>query len=161
MDNNNVNTNQNQGAGMNQNNSGLNSQNGQSYNNPNVMNQSDIPSNLDGQYVPMDIYEQTIANPTYDGQTINGIMKFNGKSLDDYITQGQQLSVVAVKMDGSEISLYKLSDGTVVDKNRAVALAEQGLISGCDIGHSKYGEPYLRGRNDGDMSNNLKELPKF
>ena len=152
MDNNNVNTNQNQGGGVNQN---------TQVNQNSAMNQSSIPTDLNGQYVPMDVYQQTVANPTYDGQTINGIMKFNGKSLDEYITQGQQLSVVAVKMDGSEISLYKLSDGTVVDKNRAVALAEQGLISGCDIGHSKYGEPYLRGRNDGDMSNNLKELPKF
>lgn len=87
--------------------------------------------------------------------------EFNNKSLQDYINEGQVRRPVAVKKDGTEIIFYKLDDGTVVNKQMAVMLAEANVIQGVVIGHSKYGEAYIRDNNDGDKSDNLQELPEF
>lgn len=87
--------------------------------------------------------------------------EFNNKSLQDYISEGQVRRPVAVRKDGSEIIFFKLDDGTIVNKQMAVMLAEANVIQGVVIGHSKYGEAYLRDNNDGDKSDNLQELPEF
>lgn len=89
-------------------------------------------------------------------------VEMNGqvKKLEDYLN-GPDLEPVAVHMEGSEISLIQLKDGSVIDKHQAVELCKAGKIPSCDVSVSKFGEEYLRSRNDGDPSNNLTELPKF
>lgn len=82
------------------------------------------------------------------------------KTLESYMN-GPDLEPVAVHMEGSEISLIQLKDGSVIDKHQAVELCKAGKIPSCDVSVSKFGEEYLRSRNDGDPSNNLSELPKF
>ncbi|PWX52280.1 DUF3892 domain-containing protein, partial [Clostridium perfringens] len=45
-----------------------------------------------------------------------------------------------------------------VSKAEGVKLAEEGMIDGVIISHSKKGEAYLRSIPDGKESNNLDEL---
>lgn len=85
----------------------------------------------------------------------------DGKSLEDFKAEGNYLVPVAVSMDGSDISLVKLNDGSLVNKDMAVELCDSGLLPGFITGHSKYGEGYVRGVGDGDLSNNLMSLPRF
>jgi hypothetical protein len=91
----------------------------------------------------------------------NETLDFDTVSVEEYVSQGSPKQVVAVHMEGSEISLYKLDDGTTISKRRAVQLCEEGVLQGYVVGESKYGEEYLRGIPDGKDSNNLQELPKF
>lgn len=85
----------------------------------------------------------------------------SGKTYEQYVQEGKFLEPIAVRKDGSEIIALKLSDGTIVSRSFAVQLCKAGLIPSCDVGESKYGEDYLRSRNDGDPSNNLSNLPMF
>ena len=56
------------------------------------------------------------------------------------------------------ITDYVLSSGKTVSKAEGVKLAEEGMIDGVIISHSKKGEAYLRSIPDGKESNNLDEL---
>lgn len=68
-------------------------------------------------------------------------------------------SIVKVKKDSNgEITDYVLSSGKTVSKAEGVRLAEEGMIDGVIISHSKKGEAYLRSIPDGKESNNLDEL---
>lgn len=100
-------------------------------------------------------------NDQLNSQVMEGVLQFDTTSLDQYIGSGEQRTPVAIRMDGSEISFFKLDDGSIVSKQRATQLAEAGVIQGYVIGHSKLGEDYLRGLPDGKDNNNLQELPKF
>lgn len=64
-------------------------------------------------------------------------------------------------MSGSEISLIKLDDGSIVNKDMTVGICKAGLMPGYITAISKDSELYLKGKNDGDVKNNLAELPKF
>ncbi|HFD2082636.1 TPA: DUF3892 domain-containing protein [Clostridium perfringens] len=72
-------------------------------------------------------------------------------------------SIVKVKKNSNgEITDYVLSSGKTVSKAdskaEGVKLAEEGMIDGVIISHSKKGEAYLRSIPDGKESNNLDEL---
>lgn len=73
----------------------------------------------------------------------------------------ENLKIVAVKKDGSEIVQYKLSDGTIVDKDAILQYVAEGKLSGYMYAESKFGEGYLRSAADGDPSNSLGNLPEF
>ena len=62
-----------------------------------------------------------------------------------------------VKEDG-RITGYQLSDNSVVDKQRGVAMAKQGEIAGVGIAHRGNTE-YLKSIPDGTENNNLGNLP--
>ena len=66
--------------------------------------------------------------------------------------------VVALVKTGGKITGYKLSDGKVLDKSKAVSLARSGGISGVGIGVRK-GSEYLKSLPDGKEKNNLGNLP--
>lgn len=66
--------------------------------------------------------------------------------------------IVALVKDSGKVSGYKLSDGSLVDKQQGVALARQGEIKGVGIS-SREGSEYLKSIPDGTESNNLGNLP--
>lgn len=85
----------------------------------------------------------------------------NPKTLDQYISEGKDLQPVGVRMKGSEVMEILLSDGSRVSRDRAVAIAKEGLMPGYTTGVSSTGDEYLKGMPDGDPSNNLQNLPTF
>ncbi len=64
-----------------------------------------------------------------------------------------------VKSDG-RVTGYQLSNGQVLDKGKAVALAKDGGIQGVGIAHRK-GSEYLKSLPDGTENNNLSNLPSL
>ena len=68
------------------------------------------------------------------------------------------VKVTAVQKQDGEITAYQLSDGKIVDKTTAVAMAKAGQISGVTVAERK-GSEYLRSLPDGDDANNLDSLP--
>lgn len=69
--------------------------------------------------------------------------------------------IVAVRKEGSDIQEFKLEDGTVLSQSQAVEAVKNKQIGGYIIGHSKYGEEYLRSYPDASQNNNLQNLPEF
>ena len=67
-------------------------------------------------------------------------------------------TIVGLKKDGGRVVGYKLSDGQVIDKEAAVALARSGGITGVGIS-SRDGEEYLKSLPDNTEDNNLSHLP--
>lgn len=102
-----------------------------------------------------------IADPDGSIPMVTGGVDFDAKSLDEYRQQGQVLEPTGIRMKGSEIDLIKLSDNSIVSKERAYYLAKEGLLSGVITARSKYGECYIKNSNDGNEENNLQNLPKF
>lgn len=102
-----------------------------------------------------------IANPDGSIPVIDEGVDFDVKSLDEYRQQGQILEPIGIRMSGSEIDLIKLSDNSIVSKERAYYLAREGLLSGVITARSRYGEGYIKNSNDGNEENNLQNLPKF
>lgn len=66
-------------------------------------------------------------------------------------------SITALVKEGGKVTGYQLSDDTVLDKTRAVALARQGGIRGVGIAHRGDTE-YLKSLPDGSDNNNLSNL---
>ena len=66
--------------------------------------------------------------------------------------------ITALKKHSGRVTGYQLSDGRVLDKSAAVALAKQGGIAGVGIAH-RNGSEYLRSIPDGSEHNNLSSLP--
>jgi len=67
-------------------------------------------------------------------------------------------TITALVKDGSKVTGYKLSDGQILDKPQAVALARSGGIAGVGISE-RYGSEYLKSIPDGTDNNNLSHLP--
>jgi len=67
-------------------------------------------------------------------------------------------SITALQKDGGRIIGYQLNDGSVVEKDAAVAMARNGEIAGVGIAH-RDGSEYLKSIPDGTESNNLSNLP--
>lgn len=128
-------------------------------------NNNQFQNQQGGTHVQSELEQQTSNKPHVINEGTIGVINVSNpdanKSLDELINSNEIYEIVAVSMDGSEISLFKLNNGVTITKSDAVRLCEAGKLPQCDVGHSKYGEEYLRSRNDGDPSNNLQELPKF
>jgi len=68
--------------------------------------------------------------------------------------------VTALVKDNGRVRGYQLSDGRILDKPVAVALAKQGGIANVGIAH-RNGSEYLKSLPDGTESNNLSNLPSI
>ena len=66
--------------------------------------------------------------------------------------------IVALVKESGRIRGYQLSDGRILDKPEAVALARAGGIQGVGIAH-RNGNEYLKSLPDSTESNNLGNLP--
>ncbi|TBL75254.1 DUF3892 domain-containing protein [Paenibacillus thalictri] len=69
--------------------------------------------------------------------------------------------IQAVHYDNGAIRAVQFQDGSIVDINQAIAMAEAGLIEDVNTGRNREGEKTLRSYPDGDPSNNLSNLPRF
>ena len=68
------------------------------------------------------------------------------------------LRITALKKESGRIIGYQLTDGRILEKEEAVALARQGGIAGVGIAH-RNGSEYLKSLPDDSESNNLDSLP--
>jgi hypothetical protein len=68
--------------------------------------------------------------------------------------------IVALVKRSGKVTGYKLSDGSMLDKNAAISLARQGGINGVGIANRK-GNEYLKSLPDGAEENNLSNLPSI
>jgi len=67
-------------------------------------------------------------------------------------------TIIALKKDKGRVTGYQLSDGSILDKSQAVALAKEGGIAGVGVSHRGENE-YLKSLPDGEEGNNLGNLP--
>ena len=65
--------------------------------------------------------------------------------------------IVSLVKESGKVTGYKLSDGQLLDKDKAVNLARQGGIRGVGIS-SRNGSEYLKSLTDGQDANNLSNL---
>ncbi len=68
--------------------------------------------------------------------------------------------ITALVKNSGKVTGYQLSDGSVLDKSEAVALAKDGGIQGVGIANRK-GNEYLKSLPDDEESNNLGNLPSI
>ncbi len=66
--------------------------------------------------------------------------------------------ITGLVKEGGRVTGYQLSDRTIVDKESAVQMAKQGMISGVGIAHRKDSQ-YLKSLPNGQESDNLNNLP--
>jgi len=66
--------------------------------------------------------------------------------------------IVALLKTKGRVTGYKLSDGRILQKDEAVAVAKSGGIKGVGIA-ARSGEEYLKSIPDGTEDNNLSHLP--
>ncbi|UOQ44500.1 DUF3892 domain-containing protein [Halobacillus salinarum] len=70
--------------------------------------------------------------------------------------------IIAVRKNGQgSIVEMKLSSGEVVDYKQAQQMAREGALDHVNLFRGKDGEEHLRSDPDGDVSNNLDNLPSF
>lgn len=71
------------------------------------------------------------------------------------------MKIVAVRknQDGN-ITDFKLDNGQELNYQQAVDLARKGQIENIDM-YNRYGRVIIRSEADGDISNNLDNLPTF
>lgn len=98
-------------------------------------------------------------NESYRGRPIR---QTQALSADDGQFHSKQ--IVAVRKDGRNISAVKFQDGSTVDVEEAIALAEEGYIENVNTGTTRGSDgkqKTLRSYPDGDPDNNLDRLPTF
>lgn len=72
------------------------------------------------------------------------------------------MKIVAVqKDDKGVIQQYKLDNNKVVDVHQAIEMVRNKQIENCNLFTTKNGHEAIRSNNDGDVSNNLDNLPTF
>lgn len=86
--------------------------------------------------LPLNTLEQ-IPTPTADAKEITALVKEGGRTVG-----------------------YKLSDGQILNKPQALALAKQGGIKGVGIATNQ-GNEYLKSLPDASENNNLGSLPSI
>ena len=68
--------------------------------------------------------------------------------------------ITSLVKSGGRVTGYQLSDGSILEKPEAVALAKQGGIAGVGIS-SRNGNEYLKSLPDDTENNNLSNLPSI
>ena len=68
--------------------------------------------------------------------------------------------IVALVKKNGKVTGYKLSDDSIVEKDKAISIAKNGGISGVGIAHRGNNE-YLKSIPDGSENNNLGNLPSI
>jgi len=72
------------------------------------------------------------------------------------------MKITEVKKDSNgTISEYKLEDGAILTHEKAVKMAENNKLKGYNVATARNGVKSIRSNPDGDISNNLDELPEF
>ena len=72
------------------------------------------------------------------------------------------MKIVAVKKDSKGvIQEYKLDNNKTIGVEQAVQMVKSGKIEGCNVFTTRNGFEAIRSNNDGDISNNLDNLPRF
>lgn len=66
--------------------------------------------------------------------------------------------IVALVKENGHVNGYKLSDGSVLNKDEAIQLAKSGGINGVGVAHRRDTE-YLKSLPDNKEDNNLSNLP--
>lgn len=70
--------------------------------------------------------------------------------------------IVATRKDSNgKIMEVKLDDNREMSIDEAIDLCISKDIEGVVVNYSKFGDAYLRGVGDGDVTNNLDNLPLF
>lgn len=65
------------------------------------------------------------------------------------------------KNEDGDITNVMMQDGTVFPIDEAITMTRDKKIQGVNVGKSKNGTEFLRADPDGDVSNNLDQLPTF
>ena len=68
--------------------------------------------------------------------------------------------ITSLVKDGGRVTGYQLSDGSILEKHEAVALAKQGGITGVGVSTNN-GNEYLKSLPDDTENNNLSNLPSI
>ena len=72
------------------------------------------------------------------------------------------MEIAAVKRDtDNNFTHFKLDNGKVITANKAINMVKDNKLPGYNVASSKEGVEYIRANPDGDMSNNLDNLPTF
>lgn len=72
----------------------------------------------------------------------------------------EQHEIQAVVKDSSgEITGYKMENGEIFGKDKAVSMAKNGEIKSVLVSKSKKGEEFLKSTPDDNKNNNLDSLP--
>lgn len=98
-------------------------------------------------------------NESYRGKPIRQLNPLNESSEEFHSKQ-----ISAVRKKGSSITAVQFQDGSTVDIEEAIALAEEGYIEGVNTGATRESDgrqKTLRSYPDGDPDNNLDKLPNF
>lgn len=69
--------------------------------------------------------------------------------------------VAVRKNNEGDIIELKTSSGQIVDYKDAQQMAKGGQVEGVNVFKGKDGDEHLRSNADGDLSNNLDNLPGF
>jgi hypothetical protein len=78
------------------------------------------------------------------------------------VQEKEALRITHVRRDADgDIAQVRLHDGTVVDLDQAISLADAHKIAGVMVGAARNGRQTLKGIADGDPENNLQNLPEF
>lgn len=72
-----------------------------------------------------------------------------------------ELSIVAVRREGSNVYEFKLNTGEVITQSQAVSMVKDGKLKGYTTGTSVCGEEYIRSLQDDSTDNNLSSMPEF
>ncbi|MCL2565124.1 MAG: DUF3892 domain-containing protein [Defluviitaleaceae bacterium] len=70
------------------------------------------------------------------------------------------MTITALRKDDGRVTGYQLSNGQILDKEDAVALARKGGIAGVGIA-TRDGSEYLKSLPDDSENNNLSHLPSI
>ncbi|MPN15023.1 hypothetical protein SDC9_162352 [bioreactor metagenome] len=74
------------------------------------------------------------------------------------ITNSDACRICKLVKDSGEVIGYQLTNGQMVDKEQAIAMAKEGQIAGVAVATNK-GNEYLRSLPDETENNNLSNLP--
>lgn len=125
---------------------------------------------VDGVQIVESRYGEPYLRSTFDGNIKNNLQNLPTYGMSSgYATEHNVNNnsteyphqIVAVRKQGSDIYKFKLEDGRELSQAQAVEAVKNKEIGGYIIGHSKYGEEYLRSYPDASVGNNLQNLPEF
>ncbi len=109
----------------------------------------------------MDIRDKENHNNENEDRNNFDLSKLPLMAMDEIPTpKADAKEISALVKEGGKVTGYQLSDGTVLNKSEAVALAKDGGIQGVGIANRK-GNQYLKSLPDEEEGNNLGNLPSI
>ncbi|TDT61124.1 DUF3892 domain-containing protein [Fonticella tunisiensis] len=75
---------------------------------------------------------------------------------------GDKSKIIKVKKNpDGDITDVMLDNGNVYSINEAIMMAKDGIIEGVNVGRAKNGREYLRSNPNGEVNDNMDNLPVF